>query len=351
MAQRILNVDNGPGSNGLRGGIKTYSAKTTTGQWLEEYGGPARYKRGFTNDEFETEAQHAQTGALGKSPGYFGAAIPLTTSTPDQEAKETILSFYPTKNDWTTNTSQSFQAKPIAEAKADNFKLLEPTLSRAQLEEYRNKWTYDTEKNRNQRFQTTSRSAGNAGAPAQFTTNSLRMLPGTPSHMENYRARIVERYGLFALSMVRLKMGNEALTFPQFREAVYSIGVNIKSYEYSQILAYVTASNTALSAKEVQDFIKVLKGNIDGYQESAVEAIFRKICAEDGTATLFDLQGAIDTSKNPELVDALAQIYEAYSTGDDQTITLNAFHELHRDMYASAPQPFSSLLSSVWKIS
>ena len=72
--KRILDVS-GPGSNGLRGGIKTYSAKTATGQWLEEYGGPGDYKRGFTIDEFETEGQHAQSGALGKAIGHFGAAI------------------------------------------------------------------------------------------------------------------------------------------------------------------------------------------------------------------------------------------------------------------------------------
>jgi hypothetical protein len=77
MNQRILNVDNGPGSNGLRGGIKQYSPKTTTGQWLDTYGGPMGYSRGFTSADFQTEAQHAQLGAIGKPRGEFGAEIPI----------------------------------------------------------------------------------------------------------------------------------------------------------------------------------------------------------------------------------------------------------------------------------
>ena len=67
---------NAPGANGLRGGIKSYSLKTTTGQWLEGYGGPSGYQRGFTTVDFETEAQHAQIGATLKRDPQFGAALP-----------------------------------------------------------------------------------------------------------------------------------------------------------------------------------------------------------------------------------------------------------------------------------
>jgi hypothetical protein len=73
-----LRPDNGPGSNGLRGGINVYSAKTTTGPWLEAYGGPALYKRGFTSASFQTEAQFAQLGAIRNSSGEFGAGLPLS---------------------------------------------------------------------------------------------------------------------------------------------------------------------------------------------------------------------------------------------------------------------------------
>jgi hypothetical protein len=82
--KRILNVDNGPGSNGLRGGIKQYSAKTTTGPWMDTYKGPSGYKRGFTSSDFQTEAQHAQLGAIGKPRGEFGAEIPFADTRDDK---------------------------------------------------------------------------------------------------------------------------------------------------------------------------------------------------------------------------------------------------------------------------
>lgn len=67
---------NGPGSNGMRGGLRIYSNKTTVGPWLDDLGGPGGYKRGFTTKEFETEAQHAQIGSnLARAP-EFGAGLP-----------------------------------------------------------------------------------------------------------------------------------------------------------------------------------------------------------------------------------------------------------------------------------
>lgn len=96
----MLNVDNGPGSNGLRGGIKQYSAKTTTGQWLDTYGGPMGYKRGFTTSDFQTEAQHAQLGVTKKPSGQFGAGIPIIES---RDARGNDLGSVGTEN-WISNT-------------------------------------------------------------------------------------------------------------------------------------------------------------------------------------------------------------------------------------------------------
>jgi hypothetical protein len=67
---------NAAGPNGLRGGIKQFQPKTITGPWLEELGGPAGYKRGFTNADYETEAQHQQLGAFKQKFPDFGAGLP-----------------------------------------------------------------------------------------------------------------------------------------------------------------------------------------------------------------------------------------------------------------------------------
>jgi hypothetical protein len=71
---------NGPGSNGMRGGPRLYSNKTVVGPWLDDLGGPAGFKRGFTTVDFETEAQHAQLGYNLHREPEFGAGLPTPDS-------------------------------------------------------------------------------------------------------------------------------------------------------------------------------------------------------------------------------------------------------------------------------
>lgn len=58
----------------MRGGCGGYSAKTAVGSWMEGVGGPSGYSRGFTTDEFMTEAQVAQM--QGKKMSKYGAGLP-----------------------------------------------------------------------------------------------------------------------------------------------------------------------------------------------------------------------------------------------------------------------------------
>jgi hypothetical protein len=67
---------NAAGTNGLRGGIKMYSAKVVTGPWLDTLGGTAGYKRGFTTVDYQTEAQHQQLGVTLIPSPLFGAELP-----------------------------------------------------------------------------------------------------------------------------------------------------------------------------------------------------------------------------------------------------------------------------------
>lgn len=114
------------------------------------------------------------------------------------------------------------------------YTLLKPRLSREKLLDYRRQWTCDKESNRKIRFQTESRIAGNAAA-GKFLTNTLRILPGAPKSMESYRERLVERYGHFAMSALRLHIGTESLSCREFRARISEVGVDIKPYELSQV--------------------------------------------------------------------------------------------------------------------
>eukprot|EP01032_Pedospumella_encystans_P022900 gene22900-25937_t len=231
------------------------------------------------------------------------------------------------------------------------YTLLKPRLSREKLLEYRQQWTVDNEASRNIRYQTESRIAGNAAA-GKFLTHTLRILPGAPKSMETYRERLVERYGTFAMSALRLHIGTQSLSFKEFRARMQAVGVEINPYELSQILAYISPSNTELSDKEVENFLLVMKGHAEGFSAQAVGNVFFSLCgdaAEDTILSLNTLIASIDTNQHPEMAEGMREFLPAY-IGDSDEVSVHAFIELHDDMYASAPNVFYEQLKSVWKI-
>lgn len=113
--------------------------------------------------------------------------------------------------------------------------MLVPVLSRTKLEEYRRSWTCDTEVGRKFRFQTESRLAGNA-ASDKFQVTCLRFLPGSPKALEEYRNRVIERYGIFGISAIKYFIGaGRTLTVNELRNSLHDCGVDIKTYELNQV--------------------------------------------------------------------------------------------------------------------
>ena len=110
-----------------------------------------------------------------------------------------------------------------------------PTMTREKLEEYRKKWTTDNEVGRQYRFQTETRTAGNA-VNKSFQTLSVRFLPGTPKALEDFRERLIEKYGILAVCVLRFSLGNsDFINFRNLRAAITSIGVEIKPYDLNQV--------------------------------------------------------------------------------------------------------------------
>ena len=110
-----------------------------------------------------------------------------------------------------------------------------PTMTREKLEEYRKKWTTDNEVGRQYRFQTETRTAGNA-VNKSFQTLSVRFLPGTPKALEDFRERLIEKYGILAVCVLRFSLGNsDFIHFRNLKAAITSIGVEIKPYDLNQV--------------------------------------------------------------------------------------------------------------------
>lgn len=226
---------------------------------------------------------------------------------------------------------------------------LKPKLPREKLEEYRRTWTTENDTMRQLRFTTETRRQG-ASIGVKFGVNSVRALPGTPKPYEQYRQAMVERYGLFAFTVVRFHLGsNETIALRDFRQAIRETGIEMKLFEVNQIIAFTTPSSTAMS---VEQFLHILKGHVLGFERSTVEKIFRSISSEiahgDDVRTEHILQ-AVDQQRYPDVALAIEKFADAVYP-QHGVWTLASFEALQHDMYAASPEEYAVAMKTIWQI-
>ena len=353
--------DNGPGANGLRGGKNVYSTKTTIGNWQDAVGGAGLFKRGFSTDDFETEGQHQQKGALQKEEPYFGSGVPML-ETLRIEPFTTFDIFKPidekkspvdVKDHFKSNARYTQETGLIKKSDL----IVNKNISRDKLEQYRNEWTTDTVTSRTMRFKTENRIAGNAiGAP--FTTVSVRKLPGTPRSLETYREKMVERHGCLALSCLRHYVrtasyndaqsgGNGNISADALKAALAKTEVKIIPADFYQILAYFTPTNILNS----EQFIRTVVARVDGFDKTIALDMYKAYCADCGTSILSvsDVTGKIDRSSHPEVAEGLCTYLPAYAySSDGGYVSEESFVEMLNDIYCSQSSVFKTVISTLF---
>ena len=226
---------NGPGANGLRGGKNGYSLKTANGNWIEDAGGSALYKRGCTSDAYETECQHQQIGRTLTKSAEFGANLPDRYIDPRTTNDVFNPPAGPQDSTWVTNTQQMMKSSGARVLQTTN-QVPKSNIDPVQLDIYRKTWTHDTPESRSMRFQTESRRAGNGSAPEKFAVRSVRYLPGTPIAFERFRDRLIERYGILAMSTLRNLINNRnELTSAEFYALIKASGLAMVRTETSSV--------------------------------------------------------------------------------------------------------------------
>lgn len=118
-------------------------------------------------------------------------------------------------------------------------------------------------------------------------------------------------------------------------------------------MAYISPSTAELSAKEVENFLLLLKGHTGGFSAQAVSSVFFTLCntsAEDTSLPLRSLFSAIDADNHPEVAEGYAKFLPAYIAQRADEVTLHQFLEMHDDMYASSPAAFQTMMDAVWKL-
>ena len=342
---------NGPGANGLRGGLNVYSnGKTAVGHWMEEYGGPGGYKRGFSTEEFETEGQHLQMGFINnEKPELFGAPLPPRISGLDNSAQELK------SKDWATVARSEFPGidnRPVEWKPSMN-------MSKDETKAYISQWCSDNECGRTIRFESEAQRAGNAAAKADLKVSRVRLLPGTPLSMEKMRAILIEKHGVLAFVALRANLPADEGTDVDLRAALNKLGCSVQSndrilakkpdssgdltkLEFSQIMASITKDVTFATS----DLFAALLGRDKSFVEAPVTAVFRQAFREMASPT--DILESINNKEYPEIHQGLSEYLVAYTTED--ILMEGDFVQLHTDLYCANPAVFASLLTSLWTI-
>jgi len=359
---------NWPGNNGLRGGVKEYSTKTVIGifyslsnsyncthkkiiiikgNWQDALGGPGFYNRGFSTVEFETEGQHQQKGYLQQENFVsYGAGLPkMETLKVEKPTTFDIFAPYKTASDaWKSTSHVDLQGG--LEKKPDI--IANKNISREDLERYRNEWTSDTPTSRTFRFNVESKIAGNA--MKNFETATVRMLPGTPRALETYREKLIERYGVLALSCIRYQIFNGTkvgfISVDNFKAAITNSQVKIIHPDMMQIIAYFTP----FDKMNAEQFVRIIVGRVDGFNASEVKGLYAKLGGSLTPVAIDDIADKLCYDTHPEVVEGVKNYLTAYCRTVADYITEDDFVLLHSDIYSSSPANYSAVLSTVWSV-
>mmetsp|Transcript_16182 Transcript_16182/g.24387 ORF Transcript_16182/g.24387 Transcript_16182/m.24387 type:complete len:339 (+) Transcript_16182:130-1146(+) len=336
MISRKNRPTDGPGANHLRGGPRNYSNKTAVGSWIENAGGASGYQRGFTTEEFMTEAQHQQNG--NRKLKLFGAGLPQDDQIEDPRQVRDLFhpKTGPTSRDWKTNTHHmmdSVLVKKTEQSYRDDCVSPNKT-SKHNVDEYRASWTMDTAEGRKQRFLTESRRAANSAVNENFQVPCLRLVPGTPIGFERLLEGLTERYGILGLTAFRAALGVGEKDSSEFQQALKSCQVKLSRVDFAQVMAHLTKGERF----SAETLMRVITPDSEDFDPAKARS---KYSAAFGDAE----------SVSPEEVAALYRGMEApllrmirtYCTPEG-TIAPDGFTLMHSDMYHSVPIKYKAVI-------
>jgi len=322
--------------NIMKGGTRNnFSDKSLIGNWVENTGGPHGFQRGFTNDEYMTEAQSLQLG--NKTIREFGAELPSAQSIIISQRKDREIyhpSNGPQSDSWKTTTQSmlSHGGKPVSE---EDSIALPYHLPKKVLDEYTQRWTEETGLGRSQRF------SGTDANPS----GKLRALPGTPLALERLRQLLVEKYGLLALSSFRSALGKGTISLAVLRDALKTVGIICSNADVNSIFGF-----SFVTEKPTGDLlVNALKANRASFNTYVAKNIFNSI-STSGKVHVSDIQRSLSTDFNEAMVTALSSYLPAYAD-EEGCLNLDSFYALHEDMFDPNPSAYESIMKLIFATS
>lgn len=317
----------------MKGGKKnTFSDKSLIGNWVENTGGPYSFQRGFTNDEYMTEAQSLQMGI--KTIREFGSELPTAKSILIGQNKDREVyhpSHGPQSDSWKTTTQSmlSHGGKPVSE---EISVALPYHLPKESLNAYRQRWTEETGLARSQRF------SGTECNP----TGKLRLLPGTPLALERLRQLVVEKFGILALSALRSALGNGNISLAVFRYALKTLDITLSNADVNSIFGFSFVTDKPSGAL----LVNALKANRASFDSSLAKSIFNSL-STSSRLPVGELQTTLSVDFNEAMVTALSSYLPVYAD-EDGYISLDAFYTLNEDIFDPYPDTYETVIKLIF---
>jgi len=229
--------------------------------------------------------------------------------------------------------------------KLKDFPAATSNMRNEELEKYRQQWTVSHPHSRTIHYETESRRAANFGLPARFQVKSVRYLPGTPRPVENFRERLIAKYGILSFCVLRSAVGNGMIPNQKLLQAIKSIDIKVSYAEFNQIVAYFTAEDNI----NTDNFYRAVSAFAEGFDVAATEDIFLRLFGEVPDVLMEEVMAQLNGAMYPEVADGLRQyMRRAYCTYAD-VVTLPDFLRLHNDLHAANPEAYDAVLSDLWK--
>jgi len=356
------------GSNILRGGKNTFTSKAKLGNWVEEEYRPEVNTNNFSENRYKSTASAQQDGYGGNQEVTFGAA--LKSKRPENFDYENVI--FPDKKNgadkWETVTS-SAHANPGSRGATEfstTFKLTGGITDPAKLDEYREKWTTETEIMRKTRFATENTITQGKAVTSDFKARTVRKLPGAPKVVEEIRAKIIERGGEHGIRGIARSFrvmddsNDKALTFLEFKYGLKNYGItDMADKDLQTCFNYFDRDDS--QCVNFDEFIRGVRGKLNQRRTDLIGKAFDKLDKTgNGVVELNDLQGVYNGSMHPAVLagqksedDILRDFMTQWDTLErDGVVSFEEFCDYYKDVSCSIDDDdyFELMISNAWKI-
>jgi len=356
------------GSNILRGGKNTYTSKAKLGNWVEEEFKPEINVDNFSEPKYLSTANQQNKDGVKVKTSMFGAGL----KAPEPYNVDYNNVVFPDKTnqaDKWESVTQSAHAAPGSRGATEfstSFKLKGGITDPKQLEEYRAKWSQETDVMRGKRFATNNSITLNTGVEAKYRARTVRKMPGVPAVVERTRDKILERGGNHGLRGIRRSFkvmddsGDKKMSFMEFKYGLKDYGLReLTDIDFEMIWKYFDRDESGFVSFD--EFLRGLRGEMTQRRIDLIGEAYDKLDRTgDGRVTVEDLSGVYDTSMHPDVLtkklteeEVMIGFMGQWDTLEkDGVVTFDEFIEYYKDVSCSVDEDdyFELMIRNAWQL-